>query len=164
MLRVLFGTCGRSDTLDTHILSVVGVNKVVDCVGRTRNPFATVVIAAASYARTVDIRSKSDNRFKRDFVLYFAVNINALIARLTNRRIVPAHCIGNIEHYLRNGRIIDKVREFDFCLIREVCKLRTCYPICTLNQNVLPRNGYGLAVAFLICRLEIANLQDFVID
>ena len=164
MLRVLFGRSGRSDTLDTHKLSVVGVHKVVDCIGRACNPFATIVISATRYACTIDIRSKSDNRFKSDFVLYFAVNVNALITRFTNRRIVSTHCIGNIEYHLRNGRIIDKVREFYFCLVREVCKFRACNPICTLNQNVLPRNGNGLAVAFLICGLEIANLQDFVIN
>ena len=79
MRSILFGTCGRSDTLDTHILSFVGVNKVVDFIGRACNPFATVVISAARYARAVDVRCKSDDRFKCDFVLYFTVNINALI-------------------------------------------------------------------------------------
>ena len=164
MRSVLLGRSRRSDTLDTHILSVVGINKVVDFIGRTCNPFTTVVISTTNYACTIDIRRESDNRFKRDFILYFAVNVNTLIARFTNRCIVSAHCVSNIEHHLRNGRIIDKVREFYFCLIREVCKFRARYPICTLNQNVLPRNGHRLAVAFLICCLEIANLQDFVID
>ena len=164
MLRVLFGRSRRSDTLDTNILSVVGVNKVVDCIGRACNPLAFVRISAALHTCPVYIRRKSNDCRKRDSSIDFAVNVNPFVARFTNRRIVSARRFGQSEHHLRNRREVHKVRKNNLRFIREVCKLRTRNPIARRNSHILPRNRARLAVAFKIRKLVIPDLHKGILN